>query len=251
MRNKLFILMLSAASMLCVTSCSSEEEISVPQEVEFTVDYSFAESGSMTRASGSEVFNTFFEKYIKTKKLTPKTYSLTFKHKTTGATTTINSGHWDNKDAIRLIEGEYEVTSTSAPIPNEGDNLSHYVSDTVFIAFDETVSITKDMKSISLTAKYDSYLLIFDKQNNSEASYRCYSSGRNLKKDLLNIDTNFIIFIKGYPVIGGNYNSILLTRNDKSTVKIELEKLPFEKGKYYYFNDMANSFDLPKMESGN
>ena len=27
--------------------------------------------------------------------------------------------------------------------------------------------------------------------------------------------------------------------------------LPIEIGKYYYFNDITNSFDIPKMESGN
>lgn len=32
---------------------------------------------------------------------------------------------------------------------------------------------------------------------------------------------------------------------------LELDDIPFEKGKYYYFNDIDNSFNIPPMEEGN
>lgn len=49
-----------------------------------------------------------------------------------------------------------------------------------------------------------------------------------------------------------NYDYYLVvTRNDGQKSNINLVDIPFEKGKYYYFNDMTNSFDIPKMESGN
>lgn len=249
--KKILTMMLIVTSLVCLSSCSSEEEVYIPQEVDLTLSYSFAESGSMTKATGAEVYNDFYEKYIKTKKLAPTTYSLTFKHKTTGATTTITNGIWKNKDAIRLIEGEYEVTGTSAPIPKDADILSHYVSDTVFISFEEVISVTKDMKNLNLTAKYDSFLLMFDDVNYSDIHYHYYESGRNYNQDLYKTENNYVIFINGFPSIGANYNSVWLLRNDASKIKIELEKLPFEKGKYYYFNDMTNSFDIPPMESGN
>ena len=249
--KKLFSLMLVMASMVFVCSSCSEDEICIPQEVAFTLDYTFAESGSMTRASGENVYNEFYEKYIKTKQLAPTTYSLTFTNNSTGAKTTINNGVWENKDAIRLMEGEYTVTGKSAPQPIEGELLSNYVSDTVFLSFDETVNITKDMTNINLTAKYDSYLLLFDKDNCSESFFQSYVSGRYYRKDLFQTDKNNIIFIHNFPIIGGNNSFVWLIRKDKSDIKIELEKQPFEKGKYYYFNDMTNSFDIPKMESGN
>ena len=242
--------MLVLASFLGLASCANDE-IYTPQEVGLTLDYTFAESGSMTRAAGEEVYGSFYEKYIKTKKLTPTTYSLIFTNVATGAQTTITNGVWGNKDAIRLMEGEYTVAGTSAPQPIEDEMLSHHISDTVFISFDETVHISKDMTSITLTAKYDSYLLMFDKENCSEIYYHIYMNGRNNRKNLYQADNNYIIFINKFPMIGGNDNFIWLTRHDSSKTKIELEKQPFEKGKYYYFNDMTNSFDIPKMESGN
>lgn len=248
--------MLLVASFISFTSCSNEDDIYTPQEVDLTLDYSFIESGSMfkkngTRATGAEVYDEFYEKYIKTRQLTPTTYTLTFTNKTTGAKTIINNGVWKNKDAIRLMEGEYDVTGTSAPIPIESEALSYYISDTVYISFDETVYITKDMTNINLTAKYESYLLMFDTENSNEAYYSCYFNGRNNRKDLFQADKNHTIFIKNFPMTGGNDNFIWLIRNDNSKIKIELEKQPFEIGKYYYFNDMTNSFDIPKMESGN
>lgn len=255
--KKVFSLMLIVTSFICFTACSNDEdEFYTPQEVDLTLDYTFVESGSMakastTRATGADVYDDFYNNYIKTKQLTPTTYSLTFTNVATGAKTTINNGVWKNKDAIRLIEGEYTVTGTSAPQPIESEMLSHYISDTVFISFDETVRISKDMTNINLTAKYDSYLLMFDKDYCNEAYYHVYLNGRNNRKYLYETDNNYALFIHNFPIIGGNDNFIWLIRNDNSQIKIELEKQPFEKGKYYYFNDMTNSFDIPKMESGN
>lgn len=250
--KKFFSLMLFVTSFICVTSCSNDkDEFYTPQEVDLTLDYTFIESGSLTRATGESVYNDFYEKYIKSKQLTPTTYSLTFTNNATGAQTTINNGVWKNKDAIRLIEGEYTVTGISAPQPIENEMLSSYISDTVFISFDEIVHVSKDMTDINLIAKYDSYLLMFDKDNCNEVYYTVYFSGRNNRKNLYETNNNYILFINSYPIIGGNDNFIWLTRNDNSQIKIELEKQPFEKGKYYYFNDMTNSFDIPKMESGN
>lgn len=250
--KKILSTMLIMTSLVCFVSCSNDvEEIYIPQEVEFTLDYTFAESGSMTRATGEEIYSSFYDKYIKTKQLTPTTYSLTFTNVATGAKTTINNGVWKNKDAIRLMEGEYTVTGTSAPRPIESELLSYYISDTVFISFDETVHISKDMTNINLTAKYDSYLLMFDKDNCNEAYYHVYTDGRTNRKNLYETVNNYILYIHHFPIIGGNDNFIWLIRNDNSQIKIELEKQPFENGKYYYFNDMSNSFDIPKMESGN
>ena len=45
--------------------------------------------------------------------------------------------------------------------------------------------------------------------------------------------------------------SITINRNDGSPIDINICNLNFDLGKYYYFNDMTNSFDIPPMESGN
>lgn len=250
----LLSLLVQFTSLLSLSSCSGSEEGPVsPQEVAVVVDYSFAQSGSMTRATGAEVYDAFYDKYIKTKQLTPKTFSLTFKHKKSGAVTNITNGLWCSNDVIRLVEGEYEVTGTSAPVSGNNSVLE-YVSDTVYLKFNEVVNIAKDMTKVNLTAIYDSYLLLFDNTNYKNVSGKIfnYSAQNFLKKDLLKTDSNYIVFIKQLTTGSTVYhNYIQLTRNDNSAISIELDKQPFEKGKYYYFNDMTNSFDIPKMESGN
>ena len=198
--------------LLSLSSCSGSEDSSVmPQEVAFVVDYSFAQSGNMTRATGAEVYDAF--------------------------------------DVIRLVEGEYEVTGTSAPI-SKNYVVQEYASDTVYLKFNEVVNITKDMTKVNLTAIYDSYLLMFDNTNYKSASYRIINYNA---MDMIKTESNYIVFIKNLKNYSSNNddNVILLTRNDNSTISIELDEQPFEKGKYYYFNDMTNSFDIPKMESGN
>lgn len=249
--KKLFSMMLIMASMMCAFSSCSEDEIYVPQDVAFTLDYTFAESGSMTRATGEDVYSSFYDKYIKTKQLTPTTYSLTFTNKETGAKAIVK-GRWDKKDAIRLTEGAYEVTGTSVPLykTKEGEP-----SDTVYLSFNETINITRDMSSLVLQAQYDSYLLMFDADNVKEIYYQHYYSSSyansNVKHILYEAESVRSVFIRDLKYADDKPHYIYLTRNDGHKTTITLDKFPFEKGKYYYFNDMTNSFDIPKMESGN
>ena len=242
MKNCIFK-MLFVASFLGLASCSNDE-IYTPQEVDLTLDYTFAESGSMTRATGEEVYGGFYEKYIKSKLLTPKNYTITFKEKTTGAYVIIR-GIWGEKNGLRLTEGDYVVTGTSHPLPQDNTSFDE-ISDSVFISFSEEVHITKDMTALTLTAKYDSYLLMFDTEQTSKASY-VYNT---YSKDLKSCDGIYTLFVNSL-TWGNSENIIYLNRKNGKTVLVSLDKFPFEKGKYYYFNDMTNSFDIPKMESGN
>ncbi len=214
-----------------------------------SLNYTFAESGSLSRATGADVYNNFYEKYIKTKILTPKSYSLKFTHKETGATATIN-GLWENKDMVRLVEGEYYITGTSSPKP-KGVSYQSMPSDTVFLSFNEDIVVTKDMTSLNLTAIYDSYLILFDNTNYSNINF--YHSGNGtIDNPLFMTDEVFSLFIRDFNYKSADYiPQIKATRIDNKSIIINLNKFPFEKGKYYYFNDMTNSFDIPPMESGN
>lgn len=223
-------------------SCSnnSEQEIIEPkQEVEVTLDYTFVENGSMLK-SGESVYTSFYNSYIKTKKLTPKTYELTFKNKE-GAIVAVQRGYWDKKDGIRLPEGEYQITGTSAPTKN-------YI-DTVSIMFDEKVTIKKDQSSLVLTAKYDSYLLMFDTNTISSIEYRTSGIGNNNYYSVSKTTDIYCMFLKSFLFTTNNY--LRVKRITKYESNIYLDNLPFEKGKYYYFNDMTNSFNIPPMLSGN
>lgn len=50
-------------------SCNSKDEY-IPEEVNFTVDYQFEQSGAM-RSTGDAVYDSFFDKFIKPDKLRP------------------------------------------------------------------------------------------------------------------------------------------------------------------------------------
>lgn len=247
--KKILSTMLIMTSLVCFVSCSNDvEEIYIPQEVEFTLDYTFAESGSMTRATGEEIYSSFYDKYIKTKQFTPTTYSLTFTNKETGAVATIN-GRWDKKDAIRLPEGTYDVNGISVPQEVDFEEWS----DSVYLVFDEIISLKKENTHMSLTAKYDSYLLMFDAENSTNIACRCTGYTSSIKKGVPYDDKLYWIFMQKSYYGKDKYNDyyVVITRTDRQKSNIKLVDIPFEKGKYYYFNDMTNSFDIPKMESGN
>ena len=232
---------------LALCSCSKEEVDTTPKEVEVKLDYTFAESGSMTRA-GADMYGAFYDRYIKTKKLTPTTYKLTFTNKQTGTVAQIN-GLWNSQDGIRLVEGEYEVSGTSHP--KEKRTSLGYPSDSVYLAFNETVNISKDATVLTLNAKYDSYLLMFDKANYSSVTYEVFNTGG--PKNLLESESLLTLFIKDlkHGTTSSYDHYIYLTRSNGQKSEILLNNIPFEKGKYYYFNDMTNSFDIPPMDSGN
>lgn len=246
--KKMFSMMLIMASFVCLTACSNDDEPYVPQDVEFALDYTFIESGAMSRATGADIYNGFYEKYIETRQLTPTTYSLTFTNKETGAIAIIN-GRWDKKDGIRLPEGNYNITGFSTPIEKDFKEWS----DSVYLAFDEDVTIKKDMTQLTLTAIYDSYLLLLDTENSQSVVCKCRNLTSTSKNGILNHD-DMIFWLsmqKTYRDYKANDYYLTITRNDGQKSTINLLDIPFEKGRYYYFNDMTNSFNIPKMESGN
>lgn len=257
--KKLFMIGILA---LALCSCSKEEVDTTPKEVELKLDYTFAESGSMTRA-GADVYGAFYDKYIKTKKLTPKTYSLTFKNKSTEQIALKISGAWGDNNVVRLPSGTYTVEGTSYPIINGYEKVP---ADSVYMKFKENIAITEDMTELELTADYDCYLLLFDTANTTSAAYNSreqYSSVLGQSLILPSDGTNFWLFVNSnsYKYIdnqdGISYsyyyvnNNIELKRKDTNITTIDFNGLKTEKGKYYYFNDMTNSFDIPPMESGN
>lgn len=246
--KKMFSMMFIMASLMYFTACSSDDESYVPQDVEFSLDYTFVESGVMTKAAGADVYNEFYEKYIKTRQLTPTTYSLTFTNQETGAVATIN-GLWDKKDGIRLPEGTYCIEGFSTP--KETDFIEW--SDSVYLAFNENVTIKKDMAQLTLKAIYDSYLLLFDAENSQSVVCKCRNQTSATKNGILKHDDNifWLSMQKTYRNEKRYDYYIDIKRNDGQKSTINLLDIPFEKGKYYYFNDMTNSFDITKMESGN
>ena len=243
------------AFIVLLSSCSNSDSPIEPQMVDLQLDFTLSESGSMSRATGSDVYDAFYEESIKTKKLTPKTYHLVFSPKSSSTNKTILGVNslWEANNGIRLPEGEYTVTGYSRPIePTKNDtyNFRYAPSDSVYLSFKEVVTISKDMSKLQLQAIYDSYLLLFDKKQ----TQKIIISGLN--KEISSNNTVYWIFVndKEYGsgnYINGYYYALTIYRSNGDNCQLNLENYPFEMGKYYYFNDMTNSFDIPKMESGN
>ena len=241
--KKVFSLMLLIATIaVACQSCSSDnnEPAPEPQEVEVKLDYSLFESGSMTR-SGETVYQQFYNDFIKTKELAPKTYSLSFVANNKYVQQV--SGKWGIDDAVLLREGTYSVSGTSAPADGT------YFSDYMYLLFNEEVNISKEMTKLTLNAKYDCFLLMFDAVNikTISATFSTYSGGSELSK----AGNTYYLFVNSTKNGEGRDLYIKLTRQNGSNVELNIAAMGLQKGKYYYFNDMTNSFDIDPMENGN
>lgn len=253
--KKLVLLCFIAA---IISSCKGEDPVNPNRELEIKLSYKFSNSGDMSRASNSDIYAEFYDQFIKPHILTPTKYSLSFKNIETNAVTTIN-GSWKDNTGIRLLSGKYEITGISHPTFAKAIGMP---SDTVYIAFNEIVTIGDNMTELTLNATYDSYLLLFDKQHSSNVSYRGKSTNVSGESEiqLKSTDKLYWLFINGneYTSISSSDNTYIfknskmeITRNNGDNATIYFEGMPFELGKYYYFNDVTNSFDIPTMEKGN
>ena len=237
--------LLSALCALFVCACSSsDEEPIVPvekAEVSFVLDYKFIEGGSMSRAN-SDVYSEFYNDMIKTKALTPDNYHLRFVGED-GKTTFEFDGKWSKKDMITLLEGEYTVTGASVA---QGED---YIQDKASLSFSQKITITKGLSTVTLTAGYDCFLLFFNKSDFSKLTYTRVSSGSasNTVADITYAYGDYYYLFSRNLDSGYFYGE----RTDGATFKLSATTFPFENGKYYFFNDVTNSFDIPEMEAGN
>ncbi|MBD5585338.1 MAG: hypothetical protein HDQ88_09670 [Clostridia bacterium] len=240
---------------LLLSACgeNSESEPSMEQEeVVIHLDYSLMESGSMSRAS-EDVYSMFYDTYIKTKKITPRKYTLDFfsKKDTEKADQFIKeiTGWWGSNDGVRLPVDTYYVKGTSVPVLSTPPGCA---CDSVWLSFDETIAISNETKTVTLNAKYDCFLLLFDAKNVS--SIEAYYFDKVSEKRYLN-STNDVYYLFVTKTKRDMFDSasrleVQITRKSGSIIRIDLSKLSLEKGKYYYFNDVTNTFDIEPMEQG-
>lgn len=227
------------------TSCSSDDYDNTnpptdnTKEVAFNLDYSFVESGNMTRSAGSDAYTEFYNKYVKTKILTPTTYDLTFTND--AGVTAKFTGLWGDNNIIRLTEGEWTVTGTSKPITE--------CIDTLCLSFNEKISVTKDMTKVTLTAKNESYLLLFNANYIQSVKYEGYINFSTLIKDFSQKDNILYMYSESR-----NVETVKITakniNGNTEVISYQKYNCPFEKGKYYYFENIDGDFDVPPMEEG-
>lgn len=243
--KKLFIQAATLCSMLCFHSCNNEIEVTKPQEVEFTIDYSFS-SGSMSRSTNDEIYTKFYEDHIKTREITPDNYAFTFTNKETGQINEIR-GLWSENNLIRLPEGTYVVKGNSY----DGDGI--YVKDKVVLSFDTETTISNSTNSITLKANYNCSLVFFSAELTDKVRYRSGVKGSNgyteVIEDLKVLDNYHYCFVKGFSESDNSYFEI--NRINGKIPKVFTKNLNLENGKYYFFNNLTGGFDLDPMTPDN
>lgn len=231
-----------ATALLTLSACSSSEEPQQPKEmVEFSLNYDFADKGDMARSAGSDAYATFYNNQIKTKKLTPQHFNLVFTD-ANGATYTLNS-RWDLNTKFNLLEGEYTVTGTSNPVYQK-------TIDTLSIKFDEKITISKENPNISLTAINNCYLLLFGADDITSVKQKAKFKDKPYTVDSELNKTDNLYYSFNRKNSSWYEYGITISYSNGSTNVINLLKIPFEHGKYYYFNTFTNSFSVPAMEEG-
>ena len=205
----------------------------------YTLDTSNGNSMTRAASTNAEVFNEFYEK-IKTGELVAPSFELTLTEVNSGAVYSFK-GKWNSHDLVTLRTGTYRVVGVSTA---EGKNIQEKCS----LTFNEQIEISITSSVITLHAKYDSSLLIF---NNSEIQSLQNYNGKALT-NFFNFKTYKYAFVNDvlYEVAQKNDAYILGKYTDNAEFKIFTGNLNFEKGKYYVYNSVSNGFDIPPMEEG-
>lgn len=227
---------MAAIAILSFVSCSKGDGEEVPpKEVSFTLSVAFPESGSMARASASDLYSEFYNKYIKTYDLTYECYDLSFSQN--GEVVANFSGEWD-ADVITLPVGSYEVKGIST-----WDSLHDtYDYSKPRLSFDQKVIIDESTESLTLKAIYDCCMIMFDKQKFSEVSLYEFQTGRLISFG----ETDKIFYLFPFPNKSNREINYTAAGGGLGCVKVDFSIL--EKGKYYAFDLTSGSFTIPEMQ---
>lgn len=227
-------LLIVCMAILMAVSCQKEVAPTRTKEVPFTIGLQLPQSGSMMRATASELYDEFYANYIETHIKLPQNYNLSI-YKGSERVASVN-GKW-NIGIITLPVGTYRFVGYST-----GD------FELASLEFDQEVTITEQTTSIDLIASYNCYLLFFDKEIFSSVSVSCRSSNSNTStsESLCSTETLLYVFLPHREASAISY----YTKGGNSGW-IDLDDYTFENGKYYAFNIYTGTFTIPQMEPGN
>lgn len=241
MRKLLFFSIL----LLAIVACSKEspEVQEEPTLVSISLDYDFNNTGSMTRSVDAQ-YTEFYNALVATKKITPDIFNLEFKETKTGMIYNFK-GNWSKDNKFEILSGTYSVTGYSSPVTKTIDTLS--------LSFKEEITISNTTTSVSLNAANDCYLLLFNAEELQKIVYKAESTSYNAGSITINLKSfnNKLFYMYMRYFWYETKNNLTLTRKSGGTTVVNINENNFEKGKYYYFNDMSNSFSVPPMQPGN
>ncbi len=233
---------------VCFVSCGGDdannETPSTSNEARvyfvYTLDTSTGDVMTRGAKTNAEVFDEFYQK-IKTGDLVAPSFELTLTEVSSGVVYTFK-GKWNSHDLLTLRTGTYRVVGKSTA---DGDNIQEKCSFT----FDEQIEISITSNVITLHAKYDCSLLIFNNekiqtlQNFNGSAFASFFTFNTYKYAFVNNNTLYDVAKKNDAYILGKYT-------DDAEFKIFTGNLNFEKSKYYVYNSISNGFDVPPMEEG-
>lgn len=234
---------------VCFVSCGGDDannETPTPatsNEVKvyfvYTLDTSTGDMMTRGAKTNADVFDEFYQK-IKTGDLVAPSFELTLTEVNSGVVYSFK-GKWNSHDLLTLRTGTYRVVGKSTA---DGDNIQEKCSFT----FDEQIDISITSNIITLHAKYDCSLLIF----NNEKIQTLQNFNGSALASFFTFSTYKYAFVNNtlYDVAKKNDAYIIGKYTDDAEFKIFTGNLNFEKGKYYVYNSISNGFDVPPMEEG-
>jgi hypothetical protein len=238
--------LLSLTITLCISCTKEPMDISSTGNVKISIDYGFPSSGNIT-TKGNSVYLDFYTKYIASKILTPHTYTLLFEGINNHLTTAV-SGKWANKDLVALPPDRYAIQGSSYPTKYD------LCGDTCYLEFHDTVDITQTSTSVILKADYVCSLILLDTTNVKSTEFQGVMTGWTYKTTMLKTEGFYSSFITGKPMDESEHSSnvhldLVVTERNNKVVTILLWTYSWEDGKYYYFGNTDNNYNLSPMTS--
>jgi hypothetical protein len=233
-------------------------------DVKISIDYGFPSTGNIT-AKGESPYLYFYNKYISSKVLTPKTYSINFTAINLHTAQTV-SGQWGSKMLVSLAPDKYAIEGVSQPLKYP------VCGDTCYLKFHDTIDITQTSTNITLKAYYDCSLILLDTTDVKSTRFFAdttkwsfYTSFHNaVKTTMMKTEDFYHAFYFEGAANGDGYDKTQLYLNvisrrtetipsptgpyvqNKSTTFI-LWLYEWEAGKYYYFENTDNGYTLTPM----
>lgn len=231
--KKVFGLMLLCATMVAFSSCEKGDVIEEPKIVDVCFDVQFPQSGTMTRGASEDYLN-FYNNHIKNKELIPKGYKLRISN--------------SKNEEVAVVRGEWDITSLQLPVGTYrvvGTANGDY--STASLCFDEEINVTST-GSITLTAQYNCFLIMFPTNNGTYTYKYVIGSGTTYKSyEMPKIDDICYMFV--YDLSYFNSISYNLGKDDNG-LYLNTSSFDFKNGYYYYFDVVSGSFNVPPMPNG-
>lgn len=238
--KRAYTILFSLMTFIFLTSCQ-KEIVEKNESVKITLGFTIENSGStMMKSGNSDVFDMFYEKIV-SGDLRADQYTLKLTSTTSDVSYTL-TGSWAANEHHLIKPGVYSLEGFSKA---EGK----YIQDKCSFKFDQVVEITPSTTHITLYAKYDCFLLIF---NGANLNWISNNSG-DMQTDFSDFNGFRYAFVNNqlYNDAYKSESAYVGEYTDGKSFCINNGKYSYQKGKYYIYTNIQFILDIPTMEEGN